>query len=253
MKKTLIACIVALFAFASCDKATFLNADQESITSTIKGGDVKVMLHSDGKAFEIEHTPEWATASLVDSILTLNVQKNTTRALRTDSVVVICGGMRLCLPISQSAMATHMNLEKDTVSIGKEGGEAKVKIDCDGDITVEDLPQSVTSSYENGVLTIKAAPNNGSTIKGAVTLKSDTITRVLAVEVEGNICTRCKGTGKVTCTACGGTGGTAIGFRYIMGCEQCGGCGAEGGEIHDYPFRIGTGKMKCPTCGGTGH
>lgn len=146
-----------------------------------------------------------------------------------------------------------MNLEKDAVSIGKEGGEAKVKIDCDGDITVEDLPQSVTSSYENGVLTIKAAPNNGSTIKGAVTLKSDTITRVLAVEVEGNICTRCKGTGKVTCTACGGTGGTAIGFRYIMGCEQCGGCGAEGGEIHDYPFRIGTGKMKCPTCGGTGH
>lgn len=257
MKPKFISAFSILFLFAiglvSCKKATYLKADVTEISSTIKGGDIAVGLHSDVANYEVTYTPEWAVPTLKDSILSLKVQPNSTGAVRTDSVVISCAGMSITLPITQYYVATYMNLEVETLSFEKEGGEENVKIDTDGgEVVASDLPDGVTATYSNGVMTFKAQPNNAGTIKANVLLSADSIQQKIFVEVKGNICARCNGSGKIKCPYCKGYGETAdAAGMHVYCCTRCGGAGGLYCGAMDY--RPGSGRMRCPDCNGTGH
>lgn len=250
--KTITAFCVLALNLASCHKeATYLNADQQEVSTSIKGETVRIGLHSDGIDYSITHTPEWATAEIADSMLTITIGTNETGAERKDSVVITCSGQLLCLPLSQSSVATFMNVKSEGVTFENKGGEEKVGIETDGrEVVAEGLPNGVTASYANGVMVLKAEANNGRTINAAVELKADTITVKLPITIKGSICPTCKGTGKVKCKSCGGEGILYSDWSGSWPCETCGGYLL--GECKYDGIEYGSGKVRCRRCGGSG-
>lgn len=102
---------------------------------------------------------------------------------------------------------------------------------------------------------VTAPANQGGTIDGSLAISCDTVNTIVKVTIEGSICPRCNGTGKVKCTKCGGKGWydrfmmTSSGAIY--GCTNCGGYGEEA-MVDDPPIHKGSGRMTCPDCGGKG-
>ena len=261
-KKLFFGMMIALMAVVatSCKKATYLKADKASLTFAIKGGTETVHLSSDVTGFSVEEAPEWVEASIVDSTLTVTVAENTTGAKREGKIVVSVRGQEAAIPVVQNVVATHLSVSEESVTIPKEGGSQDVDVDCDGDVQV-DAPGFVTASYANGKLSVSASANDGGSKNGTIKLTADSFSAEVKVKLEGNICQRCKGTGKITCPECHGIGEVcyrkdAFGdCSWFDGCPKCGGKlvsrggGAYGSDLH----ASGSGKIKCPDCGGTGH
>ena len=66
-------------------------------------------------------------------------------------------------------------------------------------------------------------------------------------DADADTCPDCHGTGKITCTHCGGDGIIENGVND-EGCSWCGG----GGDVDTGDMESGTGEMDCTTCNGTG-
>ena len=252
-KKLFHATLVILMTLVatSCEKATYLKANKNSVSFTISGGTDTVQLSSDATDFSVENAPDWVEASIKDSTMTVNVAKNSTGAKRNGVIVVTVGGLERGIDVVQYFEATHLSVKERNVSFNKEGGTKVVDVDCDGKVEVE-APDFVNVSYVNGKLNIKAAPNDGSTQKGAVKLSSGKFTAEVAIAQAGKECSRCGGSGKIKCPKCKGEGSywtTYYGEDCIWGCERCGGDGY--GGPHGW-CRSGSGRITCPDCHGTG-
>lgn len=255
---TMIMAVCAMMmGFAACDNASYLSANMQEIESNQEASEGVLTLSSDGKKFEIAHSPEWITVNLADSVLSYNIVANDTHEVRSDSIVVTCGGMSLCIPVTQNVKATYLKVDQESVSFEKEGGSQTVAIDTDGGNITTEVTGDITASVEGKTLSISAAANDGGSKSGEVTVKCDEFSAKVKVTVKGSMCARCKGTGKIKCPACGGSGSQFVssgGECGPIGCNRCGGRlvmrggGPRGVDL----YSDGTGRINCPDCKGAG-
>ena len=250
--KTKFFLILTIFMVAvvttSCKKATFLKADKESINIPRLGSTEMITLSSDVEGFKVESAPEWAETSIEGNSLTVTVPENDANSMRKSTIIVTVRGLKLEIPIIQNYIATYLRVVPASANFNKNGGEQTLKVETDGDVII-DTPSDIETTYENGSLKITVPANSGSKRNETITLTADNLTTTVAVKIEGSICQRCHGTGKITCPDCHGIGyidGPAVGGV----CQRCGG-------IPD-PDALGTGdngsgKITCPDCHGVGH
>lgn len=251
MKKLILFAAAALMLAACGPKEFNLSSKTKSIDlPETAATDSLVVNGSDGDC-ELEYAPQWIEAEVRDSVVTFKVQANSTGKTRKDAIVVKCGKSTLSVPVSQYAKATKLELPNGAeIKLPREGGSEELVVVCDGMVKVEGF-EGVEANYSNGKLTVKAPKNEGSRIKGDVRLSSGELEQTVKVTVDGDICTLCKGTGKVRCKVCDGIGETMRDPWSINGCRACGGSGWAD-RASDYHFRRGSGKVTCPKCGGKG-
>lgn len=250
-KLGIMAFVVVAAAMTACGPKEFNLSSSTARVDIPDGGAVDsiVVNGSDGNCL-IEFAPEWVEASVSDSVVSLKVGPNATGKERIDTLVIKCGKSTLSVPVSQYAKATKLELPNGkVVKIPREGGTQELAVVSDGLVKVEAF-EPVKATWENGMLKVTAAKNEGHRIKGEVKLTAGELSEVVNVTVDGKECATCKGTGKVRCKKCGGRGYTED-YYIIFGCESCGGRGFSNRD-GDYNYREGSGKQTCPSCKGKG-
>ena len=127
MKKlvTLLFCSVALF---SCQKATYLSSSSPDLEFNADENKGNISLSSDASNFELTHSPSWMEVALKDSTITYKAPKNVETFKRSDSIVVTCGDMSLCIPITQYPRCTQLSSKESYVSFKHEGETKEVEI-----------------------------------------------------------------------------------------------------------------------------
>ena len=255
--------VVALLVLCSCGGATYINLSSDLVNFPIEGGEESVNIEADG-SWEMVSSPDWVTTEVQENGLVIKTRANETgESLQGDIVLKGKEGVEVSIKIAQATKCSHITPAEEAVEFDKEGGTKTVNIDTDGAIQVE-APEGFTATYADGVLSVTAEANDGGKRSGEISLTADDQSATIAVSQKGNICPRCKGTGKVKCTKCGGKGKFICdsGFAYsVTACSSCGGFGLytdAGDPYYDNTtsragFRKGSGKVNCPACGGSGH
>ena len=250
--KKIFSIAAAALLFVACSPKEFnlstktqsLDLPETAVTDSL------VVNGSDGNC-ELEYAPQWIQTEMHDSVVVYKVQPNSTGKARKDAIVVKCGNSTLSIPVRQYAKATKLELpDAKDVTLPREGGSEELVVVCDGIVKVEGF-EGVEATYSNGKLTIKASKNEGNRFNGEVRLSAGDLEKTVKVTVDGKVCATCKGTGKVRCKVCGGSGETMRDPWSINGCRTCGGKGWAD-RVSDYNYRRGSGKIPCPTCGGKG-
>lgn len=226
--------VAAVVILTDCNRdATYLTSDSKELTLTKTGGKDSVALHSDGAEFQLVSSPEWVDVALKDSTMFVEVKENMSGSPRSGNIVVKNGSKNLSLPISQGSVASYMTVSRNSVTIGQNGEPDTLSVKTDGsDLHLENI-EGIQTEFKNGVLTLKSNGNQGSTRKTKARLVCDSIAVDLLVVETGAVCSRCKGSGKVTCYICRGEGMT---YCPYMPCRTCN----------------GRGKTNCPECKGKG-
>ncbi|MGM9868798.1 MAG: BACON domain-containing protein [Sodaliphilus sp.] len=230
-----LAVLMAISAVAvSCNReATYLKSDSQEIKIAKAGGKDSMILHSDGRDFQIIITPEWMNATLVDSVLYVSVDENETNSSRSGNIVLKNGNQKLSLLVTQASTATYMTIKRKSVTIGQNGEADTLAVFTDGsDVHIENV-KDIHTEFKNGVLTVTGKGNKGATRKTKAKLVCDDISVDLLVIETGTYCPRCKGNGRVTCYICSGEG---ITYCPVLPCRECN----------------GSGRIRCPGCNGKG-
>ena len=264
---------VAAVALCSCSKAKNIDVSEDKVVFSIAGGEKSIDVKADG-SYDIEGCPEWVTAEVGESVLTISVSENGTGAVRDCVIKLVGDNVSVPITITQADKCTHITVSETEVTIPKEGGRKELTIDTDGaNIAVDNADfispvqgePCLEGRIEGDKLIITCPANDGGAKKGNLTLTCDDVTNTVVITIEGSICPTCNGTGKVKCTKCGGRGytikkdygecdGNLYPFNHYIGCKQCGGYGEETDEhYYNENLRKGSGQMPCPDCGGVGH
>ncbi len=252
--KSILLFAIALIALSGCKKATYLKSDTSELTIPISGQCDTITLQSDVNEFILESAPEWVETNLNDSILIVKVGANDAKAERKGDIAVKNGDLTLKIPVTQQFKATYLNLpDGKTLKLGKEGGTVSIPVESDGVISIEN-GDDLNLSVQDGKLTLTASKNDGKTIKKKVKLVADDFTEDVEVILEGSVCTKCNGTGKIRCNKCGGKGYLEqyCPGMVLFGCNNCGGSGVNTGHGTVGDMRKGSGKITCPECKGKG-
>ena len=249
MKKSYLLLLLALCAFCSCKKTTFINPSAETLSYPIQGGEETVTISSDGD-WEVTLCPDWVKVEKQDSVLKCVVEENQSGKIREGKILLKGGDIRKSISVSQAYICTRLNAGNTNLSFEKEGGTQTVDIDTDGGDIKVDVTGNMEAKYDSGKLTVTAPANNGGTTSGKIILTCDSQRAEINVALLGAICPKCGGTGTVPCTRCGGRGYYSDDAGADYGCTRCGGSGMCYGEMDD--VRNGSGRMTCPVCGGRG-
>lgn len=244
--KFILLIAIFLISLTGCKKATYLKSETSELTIPISGQCDTVILQSDVNDFKLDSVPEWVQTELTDSVLVITVGNNDVKTRRKGNIVITNGDLKLSIPVMQQYKATYLNLlEGKTLKLGKEGGTASIPVDCDGAISIEN-GEDLNLNVKDGKLTVTGPKNDEKTVKKKVKLVADEFSEEVEVILEGSLCPRCNGKGKITCPKCGGN--TLIMVPHINGylltrpCDRCG----------DGFSGTSSGKVKCPECKGTG-
>ena len=261
----MLAAVVAV-ALCSCSKAKSIDVSEDKVVFSIAGGEKSIDVTADG-SYDIEGCPEWVTAEVGESVLTISVSENGTGAERDCVINLVGDNVSVPITITQADKCTHITVSETEVTIPKEGGRKELTIDTDGANIVMEASEGISAELKDGMLVINAPANEGGTINGDIVLSCDTVKTEVKVTLEGSICPTCNGTGKVKCAKCGGRGYFSDHGHHggvDRGCASCGGGGSKSYDdgwadmsftpsYQNHGFRKGSGQMPCPDCGGTGH
>lgn len=231
--KYVILFAVLVLMVSGCHKATYLSADENTVTMPRSGGTDSLILHSDGSHFTLISSPEWADVELQDSVLRISAKANPGTSIRKGVIAVGNDDQRLSLTLIQAAPASYMTLKENVVTIPQDGSAVTLEVETDGSSVVLEGPEGVTASYKAGVLTIKGSGNSGKTRKSKAVVVCDSVRRQITVVEKGTCCARCNGKKVVTCPYCAGQGEVYCPW-YI--CSSC----------------HGSGRITCPECKGKG-
>ena len=249
-------CGMGLLVLCSCGGATYINLSSDLVNFPIEGGEESVNIEADG-SWEMASCPDWVTTEVQDSTLVIKTARNETGEIRQGDIVLKGKeGVEVSIKIAQATKCSHITPAEEAVEFDKEGGTKTVNIDTDGAIQVE-APEGFTASYADGVLAVTADANDGGKRSGEISLTADDQSATIAVSQQGNICPRCNGTGKVSCSRCRGRGYIDTGRDMLVGCSRCGGSGELDYDYYNdsyssYGYHKGSGRMACPDCGGSG-
>ena len=266
---------VAAVALCSCSKAKNIDVSEDKVVFSIAGGEKSIDVTADG-SYDIEGCPEWVTAEVGESVLTISVSENGTGAVRDCVIKLVGDNVSVPITITQADKCTHITVSETEVTIPKEGGRKELTIDTDGaNIAVDNADfispvqgePCLEGRIEGDKLIITCPANDGGAKKGNLTLTCDDVTNTVVITIEGSICPTCNGTGKEKCTKCGGRGYFSDHGHHggvDRGCASCGGGGSKSYDdgwadmsftpsYQNHGFRKGSGQMPCPDCGGTGH
>lgn len=249
-----VAC-AALF-FSACTKATYLNVENTNVILPGTASEGTMILHSDGKDFELVYAPEWAGVTLVDSILSYNVAKNESGSSRYAGIVVATGELQLEINLTQCLPATYLELDEETVRVTNNSCTVEVGFETDGTgVTAEGFDE-VTAECVGDKVIIHAPKHEGEAKTGIVTVKCGECAAALSVTLVGDACPKCDGSGEVPCPKCHGEGvytdKKRDGIEFF--CDECGGIGlptsSTVGMFATHPE--GSGRITCPKCHGKG-
>lgn len=221
--------ITTLAVLASCQRATYLKTDVDTLQATISGKTGEVRIETDVKDVEITHSPQWMKTSLNEdnTIMKYEFQMNTDRNLREDSIVLSCAGLTRRILVRQSFKATYVKLNPAVVKLPRSGGTAEVEVDADSETGIV-VDHSNIARVEGRKVIIRLTESGASQEKTIVKVSCDDVSADLIVEQESNKCPTCGGEGFLN-----------------RACSQCNGLGV--GGCCNY-----TGKEKCPKCDGFG-
>ena len=226
--------MICLIGMASCKKATFITADKNVASISMKGGEDRIVMHSDANDYSVVYAPEWIETSVEDSVLVCKAEPNKTSAQKKGYVIVANGDERLTIRVFQQTLATYLLLAYDTLRINSKGNESVLPVFTDGsDVTVENCPEGVTTEYTYGKLIFRSNGNDGKNKSTKVTVSCDDQSAELLIMEMGNACEKCAGKGKILCPICRGSGVDYCPYRT---CDEC------RGRLY----------VTCPTCKGTG-
>ena len=248
--------VCATTLLCSCSKAKSIMVSTDRVAFAITGGEKSITVTADGP-YDIKDCPDWLKAEARESELVLTAEQNNTGAMRECAIKLVGDNIEVQVFVSQADKCTFITPSELEITFPKEGGSKEITIDTDGAsvaVDCSDFAGSLEGKIEGNKLMVNCPANDGGSKNGAIKLSCDEITNVIMVTIEGSICPRCKGTGKVKCKKCGGSGKYWVDEfpnPYQVGCKSCGGGGSAGewgGGI-----RRGSGQMPCPDCGGAGH
>ena len=231
-----------------------LSSQTNNLSYSEEGAQDNIVINGSDGNCELEHSPDWLTAIVSDSVVNLKVAPNVSGALRADSLVIKCGKSCISIPVSQYAKATKLELpDGKNIKIPREGGTIELAALSDGLIKVEAF-DAVEAEWYDGVLKVSSPKNDGKRIKGNLKLIAGDITKDVSVIVEGDVCTTCDGTGYIKCKVCKGKGEIWKWDPYegYYGCKACGGRGYMYRWVYSDDWESGKGKSVCPTCKGIG-
>lgn len=229
--KTIGLALMLLTAFfISCQKATYLKVDTDTIKTTIEGTSGDIKIETDGNSVNIEHVPQWINASVNEENTSLHyeVGLNTDRKLREDSIVLKSSDLICMVYVRQTFKATYIKFDQDTVRIPRKGGSVDVNVEVDAGSPLHINNEEIAKVDGRKItITLPQTYDSKGTTK-IVDVSCDDISADLYVVQEVKTCKSCGGSGfsKKTCSYCGG-----------IGLHAC--C--------NY-----TGKEQCPVCGGLG-
>ena len=260
--------VCAATLLCSCSKAKSIMLSTDRVAFAITGGEKSITVTADGP-YDIKDCPDWLKAEARESELVLTAEQNNTGAMRECAIKLVGDNIEVPVFVSQADKCTFITPSELEITFPKEGGTKEITIDTDGAsvavnnadfLTPVEGEPCLEGRVEGDRLIITCPANDFGTKKGNLTLTCDDITNTVAITIEGSICPRCDGTGKIKCSKCGGRGMfmNDSGFAYtVIACTKCGGRGSYtdagyGGGSHP-GYSKGSGKMTCPDCGGAGH
>ncbi len=247
---------MGLLVLCACGGATYITPSSDSVNFSIEGGEEKVTISADGN-WDIAECPDWVTTEIQEDVLVIKTKANETGSiLEGDIVLKGKDDVEATIGVTQASSCTYITVSETEVVIPKEGGTKEISVDTDGAKVIIEASDGINAELTNETLSISAPSNQGFAKKGTVTLACDTVTTIVNVSIEGSVCKRCNGKGKISCTHCYGRGYNFSGDAPVA-CTKCGGHGLLGEpDIPGYPpmgGRKGSGRMACPECGGSGH
>lgn len=247
--------VCAATLLCSCSKAKSIMVSTDRVAFAKTGGEKSITVTADGP-YDIKDCPDWLKAEARESELVLTAEQNNTGAMRECAIKLVGDNIEVPVFVSQADKCTFITPSELEITFPKEGGTKEITIDTDGAsvaVDCSDFAGSLEGKLEGNKLMVNCPANDGGSKNDAIKLSCDEITNVIMATIEGSICPRCKGTGKVTCSKCGGRG-FYFGGDMPVGCGRCGGSGYI--SLPNYPpmgGKKGSGKMACPDCGGAGH
>ena len=291
MKKfSLLFGLTALLMLCACNQASFITPDKSQIDFIVEGGEQTVTVSTDG-SWDIRECPGWLSTEVkiinkeswlvrfgmkirTEVLLKIKATSNESGNSREGEIVLASGDATATITVTQASndanqgssnstqnsdtptqntKCTHITPETNTLSFGIEGGRKTVNINTDGTPRVN-VTGGFTATFEGGVLTVTAPPNDGGKRNGKITLTDEAQTATIKVTQSGSTCITCGGTGKMKCARCGGSGVITVSDGYYIeyyGCTICGGRGYEGESGNN--MVKGSGRVRCSVCGGKGH
>ena len=224
--------LIVLTAYCtSCQKATYLKVDTDTIKATIEGTSGDIKIDTDGRSVIIEHAPRWINASVNEDHTALHyeVGLNVDRKLREDSIVLKSSDLTCMVYVRQTFKATYIKFDQDTVRIPRKGGSVEVNVEVDADSPLHINNENIAKVDGRTINITLPETYNPKGITEIVRVSCDDISADLCVVQEVKICNSCGGSGfgKKPCSYCGG-----------IGLHAC--CNF-------------TGKEQCPVCGGFGY
>ncbi len=244
-----------MVSFASCNKKAMV-FDPSSIMADYTGEKSEVVIHGMNNKTKILYSPEWMTVTIKDSLLCYDIQNNKTDKVLKDCILLKKGNNSLCIPVIQGVENSYLTLSTTDVVFDTCGGSQTIGICTNsGKVTTEAF-EDVDVNYNDGQLTLSAAPNKGKQKKGEVIVYAGEEASTIKVLIRGDFCPTCNGEGTITCPKCHGEGMifgmiSGYGFYGNYGCKNCGGTGFSA-KAFSKNFKQGTGKVVCPDCNGNG-
>ena len=112
---------VAAVALCSCSKAKSIDVSEDKVVFSIAGGEKSIDVTADG-SYDIEGCPEWVTAEVGESVLTISVSENGTGAVRDCVINLVGDNVSVPITITQADKCTYITVSETEVTIPKEGG-----------------------------------------------------------------------------------------------------------------------------------
>ena len=248
----LLMIVCMTFLLGSCSKATKIDVSNDKVSFSKAGGEKGITVSADG-GFDISDCPDWVKTELDDAVLKISVDENATGSMRDCSINLVGDNVTVPIDIKQAYICTYITVSETVVTLPKEGGSKELTIDTDGDAVAVQATDGIKADINGDILSINAPANPKGKIESQLILRCDDVKTIVKVNVQGAICGRCNGTGKIACPKCKGKGGEGPNGseEVYYGCDKCGGYGYYWPGTYDYG-RPGSGKVKCPDCGGTG-
>ena len=125
--------IVVLVVVVLNSGASYVNVSQNFVNMPQKGASASVSVETDGGGWNAACYATWITMHSDNDSVYFECEPNKTGQDRIDSICVTSGKITTAITIYQPCKATYINLSQTEASVGADGGEVTVDVDCDND------------------------------------------------------------------------------------------------------------------------
>ena len=225
----LVALLIGCYNYVS-NLTTYIGLNPNRVVAPKAGGEVKVGIDYDGFLWSIDDSPEWVDIDSHADSFTVTFEKNTTGRNRSGIISVKSGKLLSRMVVVQQGRATYLSPSQSFIHFSKSGGVDTLRVSTDGgDWEPHCSINWTVKKIDEHTFSLLATENVGYAKTGYVCLEEDHQRAYIQV-LQGGICTKCHGSGEISCKVCHG-------IRY---------------PGHKCFFCNNTGTQPCDECQGRG-